>query len=358
MAGEGKGETGGPDRRFRIFLSSTWKDLAGYRERVAAAISRLQQQSVGMETFGAEPRTPVETCRRRVKQADALVVILAHRYGWVPSADDGGDGKKSITRLEVETALELGKPVFAFLVDPGHPWSGAREEHRLGAAATDDDALAVLAAVRELKGFKAFLDRKVTRDTFTTPDDLAARVATSLFPWLLEQFLGEPRDGAGDAAPPADLTTYLEDLIDRSDHINISGIATQHTRGALRYPIERLYTPLSSRGLPSREIVPDEAGDPGFGLRHEKVALADLLPACDRLLIEGQPGAGKTTFLAFAACMLARDALGVPCPEGGIRRYWQSSSARGSAAPSTVDPSITMPAAGPRGSSCPLLPRT
>ena len=93
--GEGKGHaTGGRDR---LFLSSTSIDLAEYRERVTAAISRLQQQSVGMETVGAEPRTPLETCLRRVKQADALVLIVAHRYGWVPSVGEGGDGKKSIT---------------------------------------------------------------------------------------------------------------------------------------------------------------------------------------------------------------------------------------------------------------------
>ncbi len=55
--------------------------------------------------------------------------------------------------------------------------------------------------------------------------------------------------------PAADLTAYLRDLIDRTDHINIAGIAAQHTRGALRYPIERLYTPLSSRGP-----LPGEAG--------------------------------------------------------------------------------------------------
>lgn len=48
--------------------------------------------------------------------------------------------------------------------------------------------------------------------------------------------------------------------------------------------------------------------------------LPQLLPTCDRLLIEGQPGAGKTTFLRFVACQLARDLLGEPCPDGASWR--------------------------------------
>ncbi len=41
-----------------------------------------------------------------------------------------------------------------------------------------------------------------------------------------------------------------------------------------------------------------------------------MLPGHRLLLIQGQPGAGKTTFLRLVACMLARDALGIPDPEG------------------------------------------
>jgi hypothetical protein len=114
-----------------------------------------------------------------------------------------------------------------------------------------------------------------------------------------------------------DLRPYLEALVDRTDHINVSGIASATVQGALRHPIERLYTPLRSRAL---ELT---AGlRPGHGLEGE-IRLADLLPRFARLLVEGQPGAGKTTFLRFTACMLARDALGLPCPKGASwsRRY-------------------------------------
>ncbi len=108
------------------------------------------------------------------------------------------------------------------------------------------------------------------------------------------------------AVPALDLTPYLQDLIDRTDHINISGIAST-VKGALRHPIE-LYTPLSTR---------EELSAPGALAGGGRVGLAELLPRYPRLLIEGQPGAGKTTFLRFVACMLARDRVGEPCPGGG-----------------------------------------
>lgn len=109
------------------------------------------------------------------------------------------------------------------------------------------------------------------------------------------------------ASPPptssADFRGYLEALIDRTSHISISGITgTGSVKGALRHPIEKLYTPLRSRG--------DLEGFRGLS------GLPDLLPRHPRLLLEGQPGAGKTTFLRLVACLLARDVLGVECPDG------------------------------------------
>jgi hypothetical protein len=116
----------------------------------------------------------------------------------------------------------------------------------------------------------------------------------------------------GEASKPSDFSGYLEALVEQTGHINISGISTAGSvKGALRYPIEKLYTPLRGTyaGL----------ADPS-GLADGLVVLPDLLPLYKRLLLEGQPGAGKTTFLRFFACLLARDCLGTPCPEGGSWR--------------------------------------
>ena len=111
-----------------------------------------------------------------------------------------------------------------------------------------------------------------------------------------------------DTPPPPEATTitrWLEALVKRVGYIEISGIGSGvgRTRDASRYPIEQLYTTLRSRG---------EAMARGDGGQ----TVADLLPRHDRLLIEGQPGAGKTTFLHLVTAMLGRDILGIPNPAG------------------------------------------
>lgn len=120
----------------------------------------------------------------------------------------------------------------------------------------------------------------------------------------------------GYQAPVAspDFRSYLEALIDQTSHINISGISSEGSvKGALRHPIEKLYTLLRSWG----ELAsPREGGRPAEGL----VSLPELLPRHPRLLLEGQPGAGKTTFLRLVACLLARDVLRIDCPDGSSWR--------------------------------------
>src|SRR4051812_733796 len=101
-----------------IFLSSTSRDLEPHRAKVREMVVRLKQATICMETFGARATKPLQTCREEVQHADALVVIVGHRYGWVPGVEDEGDGEKSITWWEVCWALEARKPVYAYLVDP------------------------------------------------------------------------------------------------------------------------------------------------------------------------------------------------------------------------------------------------
>jgi hypothetical protein len=84
-----------------------------------------------METFSAMPGQPVAECTRMAAEADAAVCIAAHRYGYRPPVALGGDGKRSITWLEVDAAMRAGKKVFSFLVDPQAPWTAAKEQDRL-----------------------------------------------------------------------------------------------------------------------------------------------------------------------------------------------------------------------------------
>jgi CHASE2 domain-containing sensor protein len=151
----------------RIFLSSTSEDLSEHRDAVTDAILRVGDLPVTMETFGADPGSPVEVCLERVRGCDALVVLLGERYGWVPGPAEGGEDGRSITWLEVAAALDAQIPVFAFVREPPADGLPAAEAEALGR-------------------FREFIDRSagLTRDTFATPEDLALKVATSLSGWV------------------------------------------------------------------------------------------------------------------------------------------------------------------------------
>src|ERR1700730_16312586 len=100
-----------PREIFDIFLSSTSADLQICRAKVTEMIARMRQTTIRMETFGATPAKQLATRRDEVQKCDALIVMVGHRYGWIPSKKDGGDDTKSITWWEVQWALDANKPV-------------------------------------------------------------------------------------------------------------------------------------------------------------------------------------------------------------------------------------------------------
>ena len=163
----------------RIFISSTAVDLRDYRAKVRDAVLRLGNLPIAMETFSAQSGPPAGECMRMAAEADAVVCILAHRYGYVPPPELGGDGERSITWLEVDAAKSAGKPVFAFLVDPNAPWTAVKEQDRL-VSEPPEKVPEIVKAVRKLQEFKAYLECACTRLTFANPEELAKLVAITL----------------------------------------------------------------------------------------------------------------------------------------------------------------------------------
>ena len=162
----------------RIFISSTAIDLTGYRDKVRDAVLRLESLPIAMETFSALGGAPATECMRMAAEADAVICIVAHRYGYVPPTELGGDGERSITWLEADAAKQAGKPVFAFLVDPKAPWTEVKEQDRL--VSEPEKAAEIVRAVQKLQEFKTYLGRETTRQTFASQEQLAEYVTATL----------------------------------------------------------------------------------------------------------------------------------------------------------------------------------
>ncbi|MCP4545590.1 MAG: SUMF1/EgtB/PvdO family nonheme iron enzyme [bacterium] len=118
---------------------------------------------------------------------------------------------------------------------------------------------------------------------------------------------------------------YLHYLLDRHRYLNLKGMGVSD-RVPLRLPLLDLYVPLKARlELPEGETwkrdlrlagrqLSDEEQQAITGRLSEPQPVLDLLQQHDGLVILGDPGAGKTTFLKFVALRLALgqgDSLGL-----------------------------------------------
>jgi hypothetical protein len=298
-------------RAIRIFLSSTIDDLVEFRTKVTENIQRLNQSVIQLETFGAKPGSPVSVCKELAASADLLIVVLAHKYGWIPSKEQGGNGNKSITWLEVEAADSKDIPVLAFLVNPDAPWIGQREQDGLVCAKNKIQRDAVAKAVKNIAAFRDYLSSGFVRDTFATPDELGSKVATSVSNWLINKRKSR--------TSLEELNSYLNAVINETDRINIRGIASRpgQSREAISWPIENLYTPLHALSIQSRDEEFEKRGNI-IRQRRKKfilvksansIPLTEIILKRQKLLLVGKPGGGKTTFLRLVACSLAKNML-------------------------------------------------
>jgi Domain of unknown function (DUF4062) len=97
------------DKRFQVFVSSTFKDLQDERQEVIQALLELDCIPSGMELFPAADEDQWSLIKRVIDDCDYYIVIVAGRYGSIGPED------KSYTQMEYEYALLKGKPIISFL---------------------------------------------------------------------------------------------------------------------------------------------------------------------------------------------------------------------------------------------------
>lgn len=97
------------EKRYQVFVSSTFRDLEEERQEVMHALLELDCMPSGMELFPAANETQWNLIKKVIDDCDYYVLILGGRYGSIGPEGIG------YTEMEYRYALSTGKPTIAFL---------------------------------------------------------------------------------------------------------------------------------------------------------------------------------------------------------------------------------------------------
>ena len=148
------------DRKYQVFVSSTYEDLQKERQEVMRVLLELDCIPSGMELFPAADEDQWSLIKGVIDDCDYYIVIIAGRYGSL------GPDEVSYTEKEYRYAVENGKPVAAFLHEnPGSIPSDHTEQTDGGKA--------------KLEAFREFVQQKMCKK-WSTPHELGSVVVRSL----------------------------------------------------------------------------------------------------------------------------------------------------------------------------------
>jgi hypothetical protein len=97
------------NKKYQIFVSSTFRDLAEERQDAIRNILDLGHIPAGMELFPASDTEQLSYIKKVIDECDYYIIIMGGRYG---SLDSEG---VSYTEREYDYAVETGKVVLAFV---------------------------------------------------------------------------------------------------------------------------------------------------------------------------------------------------------------------------------------------------
>ena len=143
----------------KVFLSSTYLDLIEHRKAVVNALRTMDEEVGHMEVFGARDAEATTVSLEELDKCDVLVGVYAYRYGTVPTGS-----KASVTEQEYLHAMSKKIPVLVFVVDESHPWPPKLMDK----------------SQAEVEKFKSKATAEHTPDYFTSPDNLAQKVVSSI----------------------------------------------------------------------------------------------------------------------------------------------------------------------------------
>lgn len=332
------------DREWRVMISSTMRDLQDERQHAFRAI-----EAAGMTPWWTEQPpapfrnlTPEAFCKQMAEKCDIYVLILGGRYGYLPNKQPTNN-ELSVTHME-------------------YRWAKARSRSKIlvfiGRDALDSTDPRQQAFVSEVQNY---YEGYVRPQAFTSPGDLEQQVYEALVEWAAQESLGVRLyaqsviehhstflDTLTKERRSIDSTVPLKVLVEPNQEAVYSG-------GLDARPINHVLRTVLRKGLPLIEVLVDLGGvediahavesvidrplsildwlasGGNFDNLDEFIALhavrdetwvsvidnpSRLLKEYSRLVLIGDPGAGKTTFMKQLACDVAERRL-----QGGSRLY-------------------------------------
>lgn len=200
------------DKRYQVFVSSTYDDLREERQEIMQALLELDCIPSGMELFPAANDDQWTLIKKVIDDSDYYLVIIGGRYG-----STNKDGK-SFTQMEYEYAISKGKPTIAFL--HGNPGTIAANKTE-----STDEGKKKLAAFRDLA------KQKMVK-FWSSPKDLGSVVSRSIVKLMKSHpAIGWIRANESIPGPAAQEMLRLREKIDSLES-ELQANATRPPRGS------------------------------------------------------------------------------------------------------------------------------
>lgn len=149
------------EKKYQVFVSSTYEDLQEERKKVMEALLQMNCFPVGMEYFNASDSSQWEVIKSLIRECDYYVLIVAGRYGSIEE-----ESGKSYTQKEFEYAIEQGVPVISFVHKAPESLPGIKIEQEQ-------------IKRDKLEEFKSCVKKKLCK-FWINADELASQVVLSL----------------------------------------------------------------------------------------------------------------------------------------------------------------------------------
>lgn len=159
------------EKKFQIFISSTFEDLKEERNVITQYILEMGHIPVGMEMFSAADEEQWRIIQKHIEEIDYYIVLVAHRYG-----SETPEGI-SYTEKEYDYAISRNVPTLGFIIDKAASWDQKFCDKNPE-------------QIEKLNNFKSKIQKKLVK-YWASKDDLAGKVAMALG----KSFSASPRPG-------------------------------------------------------------------------------------------------------------------------------------------------------------------